>query len=223
MDRRSVGATMRVGILGSGVVGQTLGRGFAAHGYEVMLGTRTPGKPEVATWKASTPGKVSAGTFAETAQYGELLVLSCLGEACEEVINLAGAAHFDGKVLIDTTNALDFSKGMPPSLFVGLTDSLGERNQRKLPRARVVKCFNIVPAPVMVQPKIGAETATMIIAGNDEPAKAEVDRILREFGWSGSVDIGGIEGARWLETLTPLWVRVALKLGNFNFAFRAIP
>jgi 8-hydroxy-5-deazaflavin:NADPH oxidoreductase len=188
----------------------------------VMLGTRSPGKPELVGWKGSTPGKVSVGTFAEAAQYGELLVLSSLGEVSEEVINLAGPAHFDGKILIDTTNALDFSKGMPPNLSFGLTDSLGERHQRKLPRTRVVKCFNIVPAPVMVQPKIGGQIATMIIAGNDDAAKAEVNRILGEFGWPGSIDIGGIEGARWLEALVPLWVRVALKLGNFNFAFRAL-
>jgi 8-hydroxy-5-deazaflavin:NADPH oxidoreductase len=214
---------MRVGILGSGVVGQTLGKGFAAHGHEVTLGTRSPGKPELVSWKGSTPGNVSVGTFAEAAQRGELLVLSCLGDVSEEVINLAGPAQFDGKILIDTTNALDFSKGMPPNLSFGLTDSLGERHQRKLPRTHVVKCFNIVPAPVMVQPAIGGQTATMIIAGNDDAAKAEVNRLLREFGWPGSIDIGGIEGARWLEALVPLWARVALKLGNFNFAFRALP
>ncbi len=215
-------AVMRVGILGSGVVGQTLGTGFAEHGHDVQIGSKTPDKPELVAWKKATPGKVSTGTFAEAAQHGEVVVLACLGTASEEVIALAGPEHFDGKVLIDATNALDFSHGPPPGLFVGMTDSLGERHQRKLPGSRVVKCFNIVPANVMTHPAIHGASPTMIIAGNDDGAKAEVDRILREFGWSGSVDLGGIEGARWLEALVPLWVRVAMKLGNFNIAFRVL-
>jgi 8-hydroxy-5-deazaflavin:NADPH oxidoreductase len=213
---------MRVGILGSGVVGQTLGKGFAQHEHDVKIGSKSPDKPELVEWKKSTTGTVSTGTFAEAAQHGEVIVLACLGSATEEVIALAGPKHFDGKVLIDATNALDFSHGPPPGLFVGVSDSLGERVQRKLPRARVVKCFNIVPANVMIHPSINGTLPTMIIAGNDPAAKAEVDRILREFGWPGSVDIGGIEGARWLEALVPLWVRVATKLGNFNVAFRLL-
>jgi 8-hydroxy-5-deazaflavin:NADPH oxidoreductase len=213
---------MQVGILGSGTVGQTLGKAFAANGHDVMLGTRTPSKPDLAQWKAATKGRVAVGTFAEAARHGELLVLSCLGEASAEVISLAGPAQFDGKILIDTTNALDFSKGMPPGLFVGLNDSLGERHQKLLPRARVVKCFNIVPAPVMIHPEIKGVPATMLIAGNDEAAKVEVNRILKEFGWPGSVDLGKIEEARWLEAMVPLWVRVASKLGDFNVAFRVL-
>jgi 8-hydroxy-5-deazaflavin:NADPH oxidoreductase len=214
---------MRVGILGSGPVGQMLGKGFAEHGHVVLLGSRTPEKPELKKWKEETPGKVSTGSFAEAAAHGELLVLCCLGTAAEEVINLAGPAPFERKVLIDATNQLDFSKGMPPGMFLGVSDSLGERIQRKLPHARVVKCFNIVPNSVMIHPDIGGSTPTMIIAGNDDAAKATVVGILREFGWPGAIDIGGIEGARWLEALVPLWVRVALKLGNFNVAFKVLP
>lgn len=213
---------MRVGILGSGSVGQTLGRGFAEHGHEVVLGTRDPEKPELLRWKESTPGKVSTGTFEQAARHGDVVVLAFLGRASEEVLRLAGPSNLDGKVVIDATNALELSPDQPPGLFVGLTDSLGERHQRLLPRSRVVKCFNIVPAPVMVHPEIHGATATMLIAGNDDRAKAEVDRLLREFGWTGSVDLGGIEAARWLEALVPLWVRVALKLGNFHIAFRVI-
>jgi 8-hydroxy-5-deazaflavin:NADPH oxidoreductase len=213
---------MRVGILGSGPVGQALGAGFAAHGHDVKLGSKTPDKPELMKWKKETPGTVSLGTFADVAAHGEVLVLCCLGSATEQVIDLAGPAHFDGKVLIDATNALDFSAGMPPGLFVGGTDSLGERNQRKLPKARVVKCFNIVPNSVMAHPEIHGSVADMMIAGNDEAAKATVVGILREFGWSGAIDIGGIDGARWLEALVPLWVRVAMKIGNFNAAFKVL-
>ena len=213
---------MRVGILGSGSVGQTLGMGFAEHGHDVMLGTRDPNKPELLRWKGSTPGKVSTGTFAEAALHGEVVVLAFLGRASEEVVRLAGPSNLEGKVVIDATNALEVSPGQPPGLFVGLTDSLGERHQRLLPGSHVVKCFNIVPAPVMVHPEIHGTTPTMLIAGNDERAKAEVDRLLREFGWTGTLDLGGIDAARWLEALVPLWVRVALKLGNFNVAFRVV-
>jgi len=213
---------MRVGILGSGVVGQSLASGFAEHGHEVMIGTQTPGKPELATWKASVRGTASVGTFAQAAGHGELLVLSCKGSVTDEVIALAGAGAFDGKVVIDTTNPLDFSKGMPPGLFVGLEDSLGERIQRALPKARVVKCFNIVPAPVMAHPSRLSPRPTMLIAGNDPVAKADVARVLQDFGWEPPVDLGPIESARWLEALVPLWVRVAASIGNFNVAFRAV-
>jgi 8-hydroxy-5-deazaflavin:NADPH oxidoreductase len=214
---------MRVGVLGSGPVGQALGRGFAAHGHSVKLGSRTPGKPELAKWKDSTKGKGSTGTFAEAAEFGELLVLCSLGEASEAVIDLAGTAHFDGKVVIDATNALDSSKGMPPGLFIWGSESLGERHQKKLPKARVVKCFNIVPNSVMVNPGLHGTPATMIIAGNDPAAKAVVVGILKEFGWPGAVDIGPIEGARWLESFVALWVRVALARGNFDIAFKVLP
>jgi predicted dinucleotide-binding enzyme len=186
------------------------------------VGSRTPEKAELVAWKAATKGAVSTGTFAEAAEFGELLVLCCLGEVSEEVIRLAGTARFDGKILIDATNALDFSKGMPPGLFVWGTESLGERHQKMLPKARVVKCFNIVSNPVMVHPQVGGDTPTMIIAGNDDDAKEAVVGILKEFGWPGAVDIGPIEGARWLEALVPLWVRVALKLNNFNVAFKLL-
>jgi predicted dinucleotide-binding enzyme len=213
---------MRVGILGSGPVGQALAAGFAAHGHPVMLGSRTPTKAELIQWAPATAGKVSLGTFAETAIHGEVLVLACLGSVSEQVIELAGPAHFDGKVLIDATNALDFSRGMPPGLFTAAGDSLGELHQRKLPQARVVKCFNTVPNSVMVHPEIHGAMPDMIIAGNDGPAKASVVAFLREFGWPGAIDLGNIEESRWLEALVPLWVRVAIKLGNFNVAFKVL-
>ncbi|MGH9920143.1 MAG: NADPH-dependent F420 reductase, partial [Nitrososphaerales archaeon] len=125
-----------------------------------------------------------------------------------------------GKVVIDATNALDFSKGMPPGLFVGTTDSLGERIQRKLPEARVVKCFNTVPNSQMVDPTY--EGVEMMFCGNDAAAKQEVLKILKEFGWKGAIDVGGIDGARWLEALTTLWVRVAISLNNWNSVFKVL-
>src|SRR5215472_12543401 len=142
----------KVGILGSGEVGKTLGRGFATHGYSVKIGSRTPDNEKLKVWKKEVQGDSSTGTFAETAAFGSILVFAPLGSAIDEVVNLAGTENFAGKLLIDTTNPLDFSKGMPPGLFTGLTDSLGERIQRKLTAAKVVKCFNTVPNSRMINP-----------------------------------------------------------------------
>src|SRR6266705_7119234 len=136
---------MKVGIIGSGDVGKTLGRGFAAHGHSVKLGSRTPDSEKLKVWRKEAQGETSTGTFAEAASYGAIIVFAPLGSAVDDVINLAGTKNFTGKTVIDTTNALDFSKGMPPGLFTGLADSLGEKIQRKLPQSKVVKCFNTVP------------------------------------------------------------------------------
>lgn len=211
---------MRVGILGSGVVGQVLGTGFVSSGYDVMIGSRTPGSPKLKSWTQKAGGKASTGTFAQTAAYGEIIVLATLGEATEKIIDAAGPSNFRGKLLIDATNPLDFSKGMPPGLFVGLTDSLGERVQRKLPEAKVVKCFNTVGNSQMINPTF--KDVEMLICGDDREAKRKVERILKEFGWKGAIDVGGIDGARWLEALVPLWVRVGAGLNSRNHVFKVL-
>ena len=209
---------MKVGVLGSGPVGRQLGIGFAGKGHDVKLGSRAPSKPEVQEWLKTTKGKVSAGTFTEAATHGEILVLCSLGDAAENVIKLAGPKNFDGKLVVDATNPLDFSKGMPPGLFVGTTDSLGERIQRLLPGAKVVKCFNIVNHQTMISPRMKEGLPDMVICGNDEGAKRRVAQLLKEFGWDEPIDIGGIDGARWLEAYTALWVRLAVKLGTWTIA-----
>jgi 8-hydroxy-5-deazaflavin:NADPH oxidoreductase len=213
---------MKVGVIGSGDVGRRLGQGFAAKGHDVKLGTRDPTKKEVQAWLKETAGKVSVGSFAEAAAHGEVVLLCTLGSAAESAIGLAGEKNFAGKVLIDVTNPLDFSKGMPPGLFVGTTDSLGERVQRKLPQAKVVKCFNIVSNSTMINPRLKDGLPTMIIAGNDAGAKKTVAEILAGFGWEAPVDIGNIDGARWLEALTALWVRVAINVGSWTPGFRVL-
>jgi len=211
---------MKVGILGSGDVGQALRKGFASHGYEVMIGSRTPESEKLTSWKKETGKNASTGTFSEAAAQGNILVLATLGTAAENAIDLAGVSNFRGKVLIDATNALDFSKGMPPGLFVGTTDSLGERIQRRLPEAKVVKCFNTVGHSQMVDPTF--KDVEMLICGDDAVAKQEVVRILKEFGWKGAIDVGGIDGARWLEAVTPLWVRAAVATNNWNSVFKLL-
>ncbi|MBO0889072.1 NAD(P)-binding domain-containing protein [Candidatus Bathyarchaeota archaeon] len=211
---------MKVGILGSGDVGKTLGKGFAAHGHSVKLGSRTPDSEKLKVWKKEAHGETSTGTFAEAAGFGEILVLAPLGSAVDEVIGLAGPKNFAGKVVIDTTNPLDFSKGMPPGLFTGLNDSLGEKIQRKLPQSKVVKCFNTVPNSRMVNP--GDKGAEMLICGDDAEAKREVVKILKQFGWAGAIDIGGIKESRWLEAFVPLWVRTAVSLNSWNAMFKVV-
>jgi len=211
---------IRIGILGSGEVGRTLGRGFAAHGYSVKIGSRTPDNEKLKDWRKQVQGDASTGTFAETAAFGDILVFSALGSAIDDVISLAGPRNFSGKLLIDTTNPLDFSKGRPPGLFTGLNDSLGERIQQKLPSARVVKCFNTVPNSRMINP--GDRTAEMLICGNDAEAKSQVSQILKELGWAGAIDIGGIAESRWLEALVPLWVRTASSLNSWNAMFKVL-
>lgn len=203
---------MRVGILGSGDVAQALGRGFAARGHEVMLGTRDPKKLEA--WRKQVGAKGRVGSFADAARHGEWVVLAVQGAALEQVLDAAGPAGLDGKLVIDATNPLDFSKGMPPTNFTGLDDSLAERVQRKAPRAKVVKAFNTVPNVRMVDPKLPG--ARMLICGNDAEAKRQVEQLLRDFGWAGAIDIGGVQEARWLEAFVPLWVRAGIATGHWD-------
>lgn len=210
-----------MGVLGSGVVGRSLARGFADRRHEVRIGTRSPaGNEELGEWLRGEGDGVSAGTFAEAAEFGDLLVLATLGLANEQVIEAAGAEHFTGKVLIDATNPLDFSDDTP-TLAYGFDDSGGERVQRLLPGASVVKAFNIVTAGLMVDPELPDGPPTMFIAGDEEAAKRTVADILDGFGWP-SIDIGGIEGARMLESLCLLWVTVGMRRGSWDQAFRLL-
>jgi len=213
---------MKVGILGSGDVGQALGRGFASRGHDVKIGSRNPKSAALAKWQKQAKGKASTGTFEETARHGEVLVLATMGAAVEDVLRLGGLGNFTGKVVIDVTNPLDFSHGPNPGLFVGTTDSLGERIQKRIADAKVVKCFNTVSNTQMVDPKFAGGTPEMLICGNDADAKKKVVGILKEFGWPGAMDVGGIEGARWLEAQVPLWVLAGSRIGRWDHAFKVV-
>lgn len=208
---------MNIGILGSGDVGQALGRGLARHGHAVMLGTRDPSK--LKAWQDETKQKV--GSFADAAKHGEIGILAVKGAGALHALDLAGPGAFSGKLVLDTTNPLDGN--MPPGLFVGTTDSLAEQIQRTLPQAKVVKCFNTVSNAKMVDPAFEEGTPPMMIAGDDAGAKKVTDALLRTIGWPGALDIGPIQAARWLEALVPLWVAVALAKGQaWGHAFKSV-
>src|SRR5947209_17913502 len=201
-------APTRVGVLGSGEVGRRLAAGFRSRGHDVMIGSRDPGKPELCDWLAGDGAGAEAGTFAQVAAHGELLVLAVLGDAAEQAIADAGPENFSGKVVIDAMNPLDFSGGFPPKLSIAGEDSLGERVQRALPDAHIVKAFNTIGNPYFVEPKFSDGDPTMLIAGDDAAAKRTVADVLADFGWSDTVDIGGIEGSRELEAICIAWVKI---------------
>ena len=212
---------MKTGILGTGDVGQALGRGFAALGHDVRMGSREPYGDRVKKWLAQAGARASSGTFAEAAEFGEVIVLATLWPGTENAIRLAGPENFAGKVVIDTTNPLRFVPNAPPELTHGHTDSGGEQVQRWLSGAGVVKAFNIVGNAHMVNPRFPGGQPDMFICGNDADAKQVVTGILEAFGWP-AIDIGGIEGARLLEPLCLLWVTYAIRTGTWNHAFKLL-
>lgn len=211
-----------VGVLGTGEVGQRLAAGFRSRGHEVMIGSRDPDKPELDQWLSHDGAGVTAGTFAQAAAYAELLVLAVLGDAAEEVIAQAGSENFAGKVVIDAMNPLDFSGGFPPKLSISGEDSLGERVQRALPDANVVKAFNTIGSPYFVDPSFSEGTPTMLIAGDDQDAKQIVTDVLTDFGWAHIVDIGGIEGSRELEAICIAWVKIGGLRGAWDHGFKLL-
>jgi predicted dinucleotide-binding enzyme len=212
---------MKIGIIGTGAVGQALGTGFARLGHDVKMGSRDPQNENLLAWVKKTGAHASGGTFEEAAAFGEVVVIATLWTGTGNAITLAGPKNFSGKVVIDTTNPLDFSSGMPPKLAVGHTDSGGEQVQRWLPGAKVVKAFNIVGNAHMVNPHFPGGPPDMFICGNDEGAKKTVAGILKAFGWP-AIDIGGIEGARLLEPMCILWVIYGARTGGWNHAFKML-
>lgn len=213
---------MKVGVLGSGDVGQVLGAGFAALGHEVMMGSRTPSSDKVRGWVERTGERARAGTFGEAAAFGDVVVLATLWTGTEAALRLADPANFAGKVVLDVTNPLRFrGPGLPPELALGHTDSGGEQVQRWLPEARVVKVWNTVGNAHMVNPKFAGGPPDLFICGNDADAKRTVAEICATFGWP-TIDIGGIEGSRLLEPLCILWVVYGFRTGSWNHAFKLL-
>jgi predicted dinucleotide-binding enzyme len=220
---------MKVGIVGSGVVGQTIGATLVERGEDVMLGTRSPGDierkrgmgPPLKDWLTQTGDKGRIGTFAEAAAHGEIVINATSGMGSVEALTLAGESNLDEKILIDVSNPLDFSHGMPPTLSVCNTDSVGEQIQRAFPAAKVVKTLNTTTVNVMVNPaKVAGGDHNIFVSGNDAGAKKQVTELLgRWFGWRNVTDLGDITSARGAEMILPIWVRLygLLGTGMFNF------
>lgn len=211
--------TQRVGILGSGEVGQTLAAGFKAHGYEARIGSRTPAK--LAEFSASSG--IAAGTFAEVAGWGELLVLAVHGSAAEEVLRTVGAPALGSKVVIDTTNPITDA---PPvdgvlRMFTGPNESLLERLQNAFPQARFVKAFNSVGSARMVDPALTQGRPTMFYCGDDDAAKAAVFAVLEQFGWEPA-DMGTAVAARAIEPLAQLWCIPGFRQDSWTHAFKVL-
>jgi predicted dinucleotide-binding enzyme len=215
-------AQTRVGVLGTGEVGRRLAAGFRSRGHDVMIGTRDSGKPELREWLSGDGAGINPGSFEQVAAHGEVVVLAVLGDAAEAVIGEAGCENFSGKVVIDAMNPLDFSGGFPPKLSISGEDSLGERIQRMLPEAMVVKAFNTIGNQYFVDPQFSEGQPTMLIAGDDDGAKAAVGDVLADFGWSDVIDIGGIDGSRELEAICIAWVRIGGARGAWDHGFKLL-
>ena len=213
---------MKVGVLGTGMVGQAIATGLVGCGHEVRMGARESGNEKAVAWAADAGDSAGEGSFADAASFGELLFNCTAGTASLEALRATGAGNLAGKVLVDVANPLDFSQGMPPTLAVSNDDSLGETIQREFPDARVVKSLNTVNAAVMTDPAAVPGDHVVFVCGDDEQAKREVTALLGEFGWSEDrvVDLGDISAARGAEMYLPLWLRMMGSLGTpqFNIA-----
>ena len=225
---------MRIGILGTGIVGQTLGLKLVQLDHSVMLGTRDPSKLDepkgydlnvgtLNTWLATAGHDAGVGTFRDTADYGELLINALNGAICIDVLNDIEDKYLYGKTLLDVSNPVDISHGLPFSLFVKDTDSLGEMIQRTFPEVHVVKSLNTMGAKLMVNPKqVGNGDHTVFLSGNYLQAKAQVTKLLREFGWTDILDLGDISTARGAEMLISLGYAVIGAVNSPNIAFKII-
>lgn len=214
-------AMSKVAVLGSGQVGETLSNGFLKHGHEVMRGSRDPKK--LAEWKEKAGGKASIGTFAESAKWGEIIVLAVKGTAAEEVLDHAGGeSSLAGKAVLDTTNPIGDQKPVNGviSYFTNANESLMERLQKKVPSAHFVKVFSSVGNALMVNPALETKP-TMFICGNDDGAKAQTKSILDQFGWE-TEDCGKVEAARAIEPLCILWCIPGFLNNEWQHAFKLL-
>jgi predicted dinucleotide-binding enzyme len=225
---------MRFGILGTGMVGKTIATRLVELGHDVVVGTRDPaetlsrtgpdayGTPPFSAWQQEH-SEVKLGTFGEAATHGEMIVNATAGAVSLEALELAGEANLNGKTLVDIANPLDFSQGMPPTLSVSNTDSLGEQIQRRFLKVKVVKTLNTMNAHLMVNPgELARANHSVFVSGDDAEPKATVTELLRSFGWDDIIDLGDISTARGTEMLLPIWLRLLGALQNPVFNFKIV-
>jgi 8-hydroxy-5-deazaflavin:NADPH oxidoreductase len=216
---------MKIAILGTGMVGETIAGRLVGLGHEVKMGSRTATNEKAVAWAKKAGAKASHGTFADAAEFGEMIFNCTSGGGAIEALKQAGEKNLGEKILIDISNPLDFSKGMPPSLFVSNTDSLGEQIQRTFPRVKVVKALNTLNCYLMVNPAMLPGDHNAFLAGNDPDAKTKVIEFFStNFGWKPKnlLDLGGITAARATESLLPIWLCLWSKLQNPNFNFQVV-
>ncbi|MFL6094909.1 MAG: NADPH-dependent F420 reductase [Blastococcus sp.] len=225
---------MKIAVLGTGTVGRTIAAKLAELGHEVVIGTRDPaatlartepdamGNPPFPVWQAEHPA-VRLAPFAEAAAQGELVVNATGGTGSLDALARAGEANLAGKVLLDVSNPLDFSRGFPPSLFVSDTDSLAEQIQRAFPGVRVVKSLNTMNAAVMVDPgSVGGGDHSTFVSGDDAEAKQIVVGLLGSMGHTDVIDLGDLSSARAAEMLLPVWLRLMRALGTPHLQFKIV-
>ncbi len=212
---------MNHAVLGTGTVGRAIATKLISLGHTVALGSRTADNAAAAEWADSAGDRASHGTFAAVSAPADVVWLAVKGEHALAVVESAGTG-LDGKVLLDLTNPLDFSRGFPPRLFVGNDDSLGEQIQRNAPNARVVKTLNTLANHLMVDPSALPEPTDVFVAGEDADAKATVASILAELGHGAPIDMGGIEASRGLEAWLLLWTRLYGRFGNASFNLKLV-
>jgi len=216
---------MKIAVLGTGTVGDTIGSKLVELGHEVAMGSRTNNNEKAREFVDKHNDKASAGTFAYAAAFGEILFNCTSGAGSLEALKSAGEDNLNGKILIDVANPLDFSKGMPPSLSVVNTSSLGEEIQNTFPKLKVVKTLNTIWCGIMVNPgMVNNGDHTIFLSGNDSDAKDKVLEILRSFGWDDKniFDLGDISSARGTEMYLPLWLRIYGSTGNGAFNIKIV-
>ncbi len=214
---------MKTAVLGTGMVGDTIGSRLIELGHQVMMGSRTADNEKAKAWAAKQKSNASHGTFGDAAKFGEIVFNCTSGVGSLEALNMAGSGNLNGKVLVDIANPLDFSKGMPPSLSVCNTNSLGEEIQKVFPGVKVVKALNTMNCKLMVHPEtIANGDHNVFLCGNDEGAKENVKDFLKQFGWKTEniTDLGDITASRGLEMILPIWLRLMGIMGNPNFNFK---
>jgi predicted dinucleotide-binding enzyme len=213
---------MRFGVLGTGMVGNAIATKLVRLGHEVTMGSRTASNERAHAWVESVGGKGHAGTFSDATAFGELIFNCVAGAHSIEALEASRRTNLEGKVVVDVANPLDFSRGMPPTLSVCNTDSLGEQIQRVFPECRVVKALNTMNCTVMVNPTSVPGNHNAFIAGSYDEAKADVTAVLESFGWPRAriLDLGSITAARGMEMYVALWLSLYGSVGgpHFNIA-----
>lgn len=219
---------MNIGVLGTGVVGETIATALTEKGHNVRMGSRSATNEKAAEWVKRSNKHATQGDFNDAASFGEIVFLCLNGGHALDAVRSVDGSNVAGKIVIDVTNPLDFTKGMPPQLLEGLSNSnsLGEEIQKAWPSAKVVKTFNTVNCNVMVNPKlVNGGDHTMFVCGNDADAKNKVKHFLVDtFGWKPDnlLDMGGIQSSRVTEAYVPFWVSMMQAVGSPMFSIKVV-